>query len=428
MIRSTFRFIVPTSPELPPTDQKKWAKEIYRVIKPLVDSCTSLGDCEVDLDSPNLPELLSYLRSLHNKRVAWMNSLEIEERYLEDEQTRVEWFVLAPKNPGEFGFRDVARSAELFTCKADRFRAGVHVAGFSHLVAVSERVKAVAEANKLKGIEFLWVKDTGKYRAPQWYLPIVPKPLGRGLDHPWLDPKKLRGRGTQTAERWSQYGQHRWIDSKQFRTEARYGNRLKDELVSLAIAMSYQRRGFTVESFPRVLRDYLPRTDFAFTVEDGFDGKSIIRGRGVAINRKTRDLLVANRLLTEEECIGVCVLDKPYKGAELLDRKYGVPQPLFSPEQLKLLRAKEKEAWEEYRRNPKPVRAPSLKRALTLLRARKRYRPKDFGRPASKKGIADAASALGREIPIAWQKVFRISNGGTIRNCEIASGYACTIS
>src|SRR5207249_4287100 len=120
------------------------------------------------------------------------------------------------------------------------------------------------------------------------------------------------------------------------------------------------------------LRKFLPQTDFAYTVEDLQGEDEITRARGLAFNRNTKDLLIANRLVREDECIGVLVLDKPYKGAELLDKKYGKPEPLFTPEKLAELRAKEAAAWAEHVRNPKPVRAPNLARSLALLKVRKR--------------------------------------------------------
>jgi hypothetical protein len=57
----TVNFCVPASPKLSRAEQEKWDKEIYDAIRPLVDSCTTLGDCVIDLDSPNLPELVRVL-------------------------------------------------------------------------------------------------------------------------------------------------------------------------------------------------------------------------------------------------------------------------------------------------------------------------------------------------------------------------------
>jgi hypothetical protein len=131
--------------------------------------------------------------------------------------------------------------------------------------------------------------------------------------------------------------------------------------------------------------------------------------------------------VTEGECRGVVVLDEPYQGAEVLDRKYKKPEPLFSRKALAELRARTEQALVESLRSPMPVRAPSLTRGLSLLRARKRRQPKGFAAPARAKVLHAASGALGQPIPEAWQKVLRVCNGGRIENCELASGMACTI-
>jgi hypothetical protein len=102
--------------------------------------------------------------------------------------------------------------------------------------------------------------------------------------------------------------------------------------------------------------------------------------------------------------------------------------PCISREKLDEWHARAEEARVEFLRNPKPVRAPSLARALTLLRARKRRRPSDFGPPAKAKDFQKASDSLGRPIPEAWQMVLRVCNGGKIEACELACGEACTIT
>src|SRR5580765_1835785 len=89
---------------------------------------------------------------------------------------------------------------------------------------------------------------------------------------------------------------------------------------------------------------------------------------------------------------------------------------------------KQKRPRSSFLRNPKPVRAPSLERALTLLRARKRRQPGDFAPPAKAKDFQKASDSLGRPIPEAWQLVLRVCNGGKIEACELACGEACTIT
>jgi len=171
----------------------------------------------------------------------------------------------------------------------------------------------------------------------------------------------------------------------------------------------------------RYLRRYLPSTDFADTMWDSPGSRS----RGLAMNRKARDVLVANHIIKENEYEAVMILDRLPKGVDDLDRRYGTPAPAFTPEQMAKLREWEAAAWAKHVANPKPRRAPDLTRSLSLLRSYKRRQAKSFFKPAAQKSIDDASTALGRAIPMAWQKVLRISNGGRIDNCCLAEEHSC---
>jgi hypothetical protein len=461
MIRWTLKFYVQPSLELSRREQEKTREQIDALVKPVVDKTWFHGDHEIDLDSPKLRELVRVLEQL-DKNMTWLDYPQFTQRLIDDEQTPVDWFILHPKQIGELGF-----GGSLPSGRADRMKAGLHVAGMFQMF-VSERFKALVEAHRLTGVDFLWVQDTGKYRVPQWYLALPREPLGRGLDHPWFDNKKPRvqcsvcrgsgtcycirsgsvtpescvrcngsgkchvcggkgGQGWETADPRYRSCQFNLSNLSQnvVRSDAAFGDPVKDRLLSLAIAMSGRRMG--IACIPYYLRAFLPDADFAFPLNDLQSDKMWASNGGLAINRRTKKLLVADRLISEEECIGVMVLDEPYPGAEVLDRLYGKPQPLLSEQEWARLRVEEARAWAEFVRNPKPVRAPSLSRALALLRARKRSAPDDFLRPVQPKAIQEAARALGLEIPVAWQKVLRISNGGRIKNCEIADGCACEI-
>jgi hypothetical protein len=123
----------------------------------------------------------------------------------------------------------------------------------------------------------------------------------------------------------------------------------------------------------------------------------------------------------------VLIVERPSRGVENLDRRYGLPPPAFTPEQLARIRELEAECPAEHVAHPKPPRAPDLARSLSLLRSRKRRRPKCFAKPAAPKAIVKATTTLGATIPIAWQNVLRVSNGGRIEHCALAAGHAALI-
>jgi hypothetical protein len=188
--------------------------------------------------------------------------------------------------------------------------------------------------------------------------------------------------------------------------------------------MELLKRGPEYGFIPRYLRNHLPHTDFAFTTEDYVDEMDCLhRERGLAMNRKARDLLKAQGLIDDEYCIPLLIVERPPRGVENLDRRYGPVEPTFSAEQMTRFQGLESEAWTQHLANPKPPRAPDLDRSLKLLRSAKRRAPKNFGKPASQKEIDETARRLGLRIPLAWQKVLRLTNGGRIENCPLADGY-----
>jgi hypothetical protein len=264
------------------------------------------------------------------------------EYLVDEEQTPAEWFLVEPRD-NYAGFEvlcwDLQRPVEAMrpnlSVWADRMKPGVHVGGGLDPVYVSERFREVVQANRLRGINFVWCKDIGKYRAPQWYYPVCDRCLGRGLGEFEVRP---RDPGLQ-------------------------------ELLALVRKMELLRRPADCYTFKRYLRKYLPETDFAFTVRDvTSDGRSF-RHRGLAMNRRARDILRANRVIGDEHCAPVMILGRAPAGVDNLDRRLGPAEPTFSPEQMKQIRRLEAAALAEHAARPKPPRAPDLDRSLKLLRA-----------------------------------------------------------
>src|SRR5262249_38311056 len=151
--------------------------------------------------------------------------------------------------------------------RADRLKPGVHVAGSTSGVYLSQRFKDAVEAHRLTGIEFIWIRDIGKYRAPQWYLPICPQCVGRGLDAAWIDVTKLSGKGYQTLDPRGRHGQA-YADPKQFKRDAGPKDPTVRKLLGVLRSMDLSKSPPEFEFVPRFLRKHLPDTDFACTILD----------------------------------------------------------------------------------------------------------------------------------------------------------------
>jgi hypothetical protein len=298
---------------------------------------------------------------------------------------------------------------------------------------VSESFKAAVEQHQLTGLDFLWCRDTGKYRAPQWYMAVGQQALGRGLDDPRIDVAKLSGVGNQTLDPRGRHGQFRAFATQYRRGTGPTDPQLKKLLKLLrSIDLPGERAigasPAVARTFRSYLRRYLPKTDFASTVEDqGDEFGGNARHRGLAMNRKARDLLTAIGVVHDQDLVPALIVDRPPEGAEDLDRRYGTPEPAYWPEQWARFREFEAHAWAEHVAHPKPPPAPDLARSLSLLRSRKRRTPKNFTKPVSPKALAQAADDLRGQIPPPWQKLLRISNGGRIDNSPLADDQAILI-
>jgi len=424
MIRYLLKFCLVCPDGLSERMEKAWYKNHNALLEPLVDKMWRRQcDCEVELTPSRASELLKFLQKMHKEKVR-TNSPWLEEQLIDDEETPIEWFIADPEYRGECngGFSE---GDYPLSVRADRMKPEFHLSGWIPQVYVSEKFKRVVETHGLTGIEFIWCRDVGKYQAPQWFLPVCQQPLGRGLDCPWIDTTKLSGKGNQTQDPRGRHGLKGAFEN-QYKAGAGPDDPTLKALLKLLRLMELLKRPCRLESYHRFLRKYLPDTDFAYTVED-WKNNGNSKQRGLAMNRKARDLLRTNGVVRDDQCEPVLIVNRVPKGIENLDRRFGQAEPAFTPEQMAKLRELEAKAWAEYIANPKPPRAPDLKRSLSLLRARKKQTPKDFEKPASAKAIEEAAQALGREIPAAWQQVLRICNGGRIDKSPLACGNACII-
>jgi hypothetical protein len=436
MIRKVLSFILLAPEMLPGKQGKAWENEHHALLRPLE---AELEDYTTSIEATpaHVAQLLKLLQQWR-KEGARINGYGYGEELADDARTPVEWFTVRPRGTHYEAFENWWESLErpiqtlddYLSVRADRLKPGVHVAGGVLTVYVSERFKRVVEAQRLTGIEFIWIRDIGKHPAMQWYYPVCSKCLGRGLDAPWIDPSKLSGKGYQTLDPRGRHGQGS-AEPKQFKREAYPADPAVRKLLRLLRSMELLKRPpDEFYSAPRFLRKYVPDTDFAYTVLDMADWSDGVlhRHRGLAMNRKARDLLKDHRLVADEHCEPVLIVERPPQGVENLDRHYGPPEPAFSAEQMARIRELEAQAWAEHVANPKPARTPDLARSLGLLRSAKRRAPERFAKPAAQKAIDEASQALGLAIPTAWQKVLRFSNGGQIDNCPLADGDACRIT
>lgn len=385
---------------------------------------------DIDFNDNNALLLQSALQELEAKHVGFLGSGTLLESYSDLEKNTCEWFLLNPTS-GEFS--DFSLYDSYPTCKAYRYLPEVHIL---RGCAVSEKFKTVVEKHELTGLDFLWVKDTGKYRAQQWYLAIASESMGRGLDHPWYDREQYRaalldetntlGFRFTPADKADQemYDTKLRIIAKSRQKGLEYlssdcatGNPGTNNLylrpswttgssVVDAILAQFPKKlnGLTIVGPPRFQRNYIPRTDFAYC-----------GGGDLICSQKARNILLSELPIDDSIFIGVMIYDVVPVGMH--DYDAGAPrlEPICTPERLTMLRQKEKLFLEEYLKQEKPIRKPDIKRSLQLLRSRKKYRRADFNKGLSKEKAKSIINAIPYKLPELWQEVLILTNGFVLR-------------
>src|SRR5262249_13161165 len=148
--------------------QARRQKELDGLMKTLA-ARNIRGNWEFDLDTPKLPELVTLLERLHKQKRAWMGYVEINERLVEDAKTQPEWFLLEPDTQSHIDacFLRWVNEEQVYPFgNAASAQPGLHVADWGpDSLLVSERFKDVVEKYRLTGLEFLWIRDSGRFRA-----------------------------------------------------------------------------------------------------------------------------------------------------------------------------------------------------------------------------------------------------------------------
>ena len=178
----------------------------------------------IDFASPQLEDF--YKRMIELQDVICFKSGGIYHELSDDESTPCEWFRLSTKyyeNSIDGGF------FEIEYCSTGRMPKDVNALARAY---VSEDFKRAVEQYQFTGVEFIWLRDTSRRPARQWYRIIPHNPIGRGLDHDWFDPRTLAGRDLQASDPVKRRGVN-IFPQRQFKQGVGFGDPVKDGLLAL---------------------------------------------------------------------------------------------------------------------------------------------------------------------------------------------------
>ncbi len=373
------------------------------------------------LDSPMFYDFLIRAKELINNRVARFAGFCSLSQLIEDEGD-IEWYVLNAKN--DLAIEDYD---EIITCRADKMSPNVHTAhGIFYNVYVSEKFMNVVKENQLTGVDFVWIKDVGKFQASQWYIPVVFSALGRGFDHPWFDSRTLRGTGShQPLEPEFRCGTYKF-EASQIKKDIIFEKSLYREIINL-----FDPEILSIISYRSFLRDFLPNTDFAFiwhsTDQERKRGNygvffqekdGVYKQRELCISKRTKDILLKSNLITTNELEPIKICSTIPDGIEMLDGKALLPTPFYSCGYIDLDSVKKKleKEWTSFISRTMPAKTITQRQALKYLLEAKKLRPEDFNKAVGKSELTKVRISL----PVYWVEVLKKTNGGFLN-------YECTL-
>lgn len=233
-------------------------KERRRIYHSLGLKLYSNAWTDMTLDEVCATRLFNLMEQLKHDRIGFLGSGLLFETMSSEDEEACEWFEIYGCSVGNVS-NDFNIHDPYPTCRASNYSPLEH---FISPHYVSEKFKAVTEKHALTGLDFLWVKDVGKYKAQQWYSAIALNPMGFGFDHPWYDrdkaTKNLKSKWRTVPE--LAYGGMTQFDNRYFKENWTTGSEILDKVISLF--PNTNSLGFKLITSPRYKRKHIPNTDF----------------------------------------------------------------------------------------------------------------------------------------------------------------------
>ncbi|MEL0653036.1 SMI1/KNR4 family protein [Algibacter sp. TI.3.09] len=356
----------------------------------------------IDLSSPKVEEFIDKVK-LHQKNgeADFVTTCFLNQSITEPS----EWYQLASRN-SDFDSISYTRYNNIqgFSIKAYKIPSNLNVFNFGHHQFVSEKFVNLVYKNNLKGIDFIWVKDTGKYKAKQWYIPVPSATLGRGIDHSWFDSSKLKGSDAwQSKDKNWRTGVFNFYD-KQIHKNIDLGT-THNKILNI-----FSTSELIIHANHQYLREFLPNTDFAFNwkSEDVITKEGhIYKSRGLCLNDKTVSFLIENDIITKDDITPIQIVDSITDKRAILDVNKNYPSAFYTKDDLTALKGPIGKEFEEFKKQERPKKIIKFRESISLLRKVKKDRPEDFEKGT--KGLEEILKE--KFIPNEYREVLKITNG-----------------
>lgn len=342
--------------------------------------CDCVGWAYINIDSEEKLELVKRMCAEAKKQ-----KLNLRCSYTK-EITDVEsdWYMITPSFDLNYEFMDYDEVIHTNTIKGYKIPKGIDILSVGSGIAVSNRVMDICKEEKFTGISFVWVKDTGRYKAaPYFWMFSEEAVLNPSTGGQWLNRDSL---GTRSKNE---------IYCRQADENGGNLTLLNEIFYSIEFA-----------SYPIMIdAEQAPKTDFAVVSIDG-------NWNGLIARKRVADKLLECDVIKKKELVPVLYYDR--EKHDLLITKYK-PEKFLNQNQISKL----EEEFQKFLKKKKPEYVPTEKATLALLRKAKRE-DKDRFEKALKKSIIQTLECT--EFA-AIAPYYAITNGGELSDEVDFYGY-----
>ncbi|TGM71714.1 hypothetical protein EHQ94_06930 [Leptospira meyeri] len=258
----------------------------------------------------------------------------------------------------------------------------------------SKKITEFILDKKYSGIDFLWLKDNGKYKANEWYIPVADKPIGKGLDHDWYDANSLLNSKKNPFTSSEYRAGVNIFTNNEIKKKYKFQNDIYSSLLEL-----FETSELYIISARRYLKQYLPNSDFAYGWNLHHDTE---RRRTLFIKRNVASALLNEKLIKKENLLPLEILDLPPNGTINLDFEAKFPPPLYLKNEFEKLKEYSQKSYLNHKKNVKPILTIKLDQSLKKIK--KYIKESDENHP---KGLKN----LDLNIPSPIIEMLKISNG-----------------
>lgn len=341
----------------------------------------------LNIDDPRLSPLIDALESAASQGVEMCACHVIEQA---PNPSADAWYAMRPCQRRFFRPSDMRPSQHFATFHGSRLLA-------------SETLVQVVQETGLMGLDWLPLPDVPDRDPLTWYQVFGTHFLGRGLDHPMFDRAHYNARhdGDPLTSPARCIGES-LVFSQYVRADVRIADSRLERLRHMASPAA-----FRVDGRPRLVREFLPPTDFAYrgpsygveTMQPAFG-----RMRSLYCSHRAREALISARVMRPSDFEPVRVIPARDADVEVLDRRpFPVPPPTFTPEEA-IAELARREAIKRSSSAPhQSLRFASWQEVRQYLETRLREGSATWA-PMSSEGAAKAlADRAARSCPKAWR-------------------------